>query len=127
MIESYFGENLLRLRQDKGISRKILANSLACHEQTIVGYETKHKEPKFSMLIKIADFFGVSVDRLIRAKTDELLNKKTVLIVESKSASDFQNKLQSAFSRYSGQCNITYAISSNNDFMRSAILTFDNV
>ena len=127
MNESYFGANLFRLRQDKGISRKTLASNLSCHEQTIVGYETQNKEPKFSMLIKIADFFGVSIDRLIRAKTDDLLNKKAVLIVESKSATDFQNKLQSAFSLYSGHCNITYAISGNDDFMRSAILTFDNV
>lgn len=66
--KKFFGQNLIELRKKKGVTRRELAQELGINEGTLQGYETKGREPKFSMLIKIADFFSVSIDDLIRVK-----------------------------------------------------------
>ena len=66
MVKSVFGDNLERLRKLKGLTRKQLANELEINETTLAGYENLGREPKYSVLVRIADYFNVSVDNLIR-------------------------------------------------------------
>ncbi len=58
-------ENLRGLRQEKGISQRQLADVLLVSQQAINKYENHHVEPDIGTLIKMADFFNVSVDYLI--------------------------------------------------------------
>ena len=64
---------LKELRKRKGISQLRLATDLNTTHNTISRYETGEREPGIDELIKIADYFNVSVDYLIgRTEISEL-------------------------------------------------------
>lgn len=56
---------LKELRKEKGLSQLRLATDLHTTQNTISRYETGEREPGIAELIKIADYFNVSVDYLI--------------------------------------------------------------
>lgn len=56
---------LKELRKEKGISQLKLAMDLNTSQNTISRYETGEREPGIAELIKIADYFNVSVDYLL--------------------------------------------------------------
>lgn len=53
------------LREERGLSQMDLGLELDIGHTSIQQYEAGQHEPSFSTLIKIADFFGVTVDYLI--------------------------------------------------------------
>ncbi len=61
---------LRELRKAKGISQLRLAMDLNTTQNTISRYETGTHEPGISELIRIAEYFHVSVDYLLEL-TDE--------------------------------------------------------
>ena len=69
-MRNTFGNSIATLRKASGYSQKELAEKLGINANTYIGYETAGREPKFATLIKIADFFGVSIDALIRGNID---------------------------------------------------------
>ena len=60
---------LKELRKAKGISQLKLATDLNTNQNTISRYETGEREPGILELIKIADYFRVSIDYLVE-RTD---------------------------------------------------------
>ena len=60
---------LKEIRKSKGISQLKLAMDLSTNQNTISRYETGEREPGISELIKIADYFNVSIDYLLE-RTD---------------------------------------------------------
>ncbi len=56
---------LKELRLKRNISQLKLAMDLNTNQNTISRYETGEREPGIRELIKIADYFGVTVDYLI--------------------------------------------------------------
>ena len=61
-------EALRRLRREKGISMKELGKKIGVAESTISQYETGKREPDFETLLKLGEFFNVSVDYLLRGE-----------------------------------------------------------
>ncbi len=61
---SKFSENLIRLRKEFGVSQQKLANSICVTQQCVSEWEKDNIEPTLSNLIKLADFFDVSIDYL---------------------------------------------------------------
>ena len=66
-----FGENLIKLRESRGISRKELAVKLGIPYTTLRNYETNLREPGHKLLIQIAQIFSVSVDSLVGLDHDK--------------------------------------------------------
>ncbi|MGN0817604.1 MAG: helix-turn-helix domain-containing protein [Candidatus Coproplasma sp.] len=60
-----FGENLRALRKFRELSQDELANALNIGQSTISQFETDESSPKPETLVKLADYFGVSVDYLL--------------------------------------------------------------
>jgi len=60
---------LKEIRKSKGISQLKLALDLNTNQNTISRYETGEREPGIAELIKIADYFDISVDYLL-GRTD---------------------------------------------------------
>ena len=58
-------KNLKKLREEKGISQKQLADVVSVSQQSINKYENHNVQPDLQTLIRFADFFHVSVDYLI--------------------------------------------------------------
>ena len=56
---------LKEIRKERGISQLKLAMELNTNQNTISRYETGNREPGINELIRIADYFNVSVDYLL--------------------------------------------------------------
>ncbi len=61
-----FGELLAKLRKERGILQKELANYLNVTVATISNYEKGVHSPDIYTLVQIADFFDVSTDYLLQ-------------------------------------------------------------
>ena len=61
---------LKELRESRGISQVRLAIELDLNQNSISRYESGEREADYRMLIRIADYFGVSIDYLLE-RTDE--------------------------------------------------------
>ncbi len=82
-------KNLKKLRQLRGISQQQLADVIMVSQQSVNKYENHDVEPNVETLIKIADYFNVSVDYLIgridsedKEKILNLNNVENKLIIE---------------------------------------------
>ena len=60
-----FSEVLHELRVEKKVSQKALGEVLGVSDRNIRFYETGEHRPDFDGLIKLADFFQVSLDYLV--------------------------------------------------------------
>lgn len=58
-------ENLKKLRAERKISQKQLADVISVSQQSINKYENHNIEPDIATLIQMADYFDTSVDYLI--------------------------------------------------------------
>lgn len=66
---------LKELRKKKGISQLRLATDLNTTQNTISRYETGEREPGIDDLMKLADYFNVSVDYLLGRTNNPIINK----------------------------------------------------
>jgi len=66
---------LREIRKAKGISQLKLAMDLNTNQNTISRYETGEREPGINELIKIADYFNVSIDYLVGRTKNPEMNK----------------------------------------------------
>lgn len=60
------------LRIKAGISQRELAQKLGYFPQAISRYESGQGEPNVETLIKLANFFNVSIDELVGRETDTI-------------------------------------------------------
>ena len=67
--------NLKKIRRAVGISQLKLALDLNMSQNTISRYETGEREPGIAELIKIADYFNVSIDYLVGRTKNPEMNK----------------------------------------------------
>ncbi len=61
---SVFSERLIALRANTGLSQGAAAEELGLASRTYQYYEADEREPRLSTLVRIADFYGVSLDYL---------------------------------------------------------------
>lgn len=60
-----FGKRLQELRKEHGLKQKDFAQTIGYSQSQISQWETGVNEPTASALIKIADYFDISVDYLL--------------------------------------------------------------
>lgn len=60
------GMKLQSLRNAKGLSQERLADSVGVSRQAVAKWESGASRPEIENLVAMSDFFGVSVDRLVR-------------------------------------------------------------
>ena len=63
------------LRTSRGVSQVKLAMDLNVNQNSISRYESGLREPDYNTLIKIADYFNVSVDYLLERTDKPEMNK----------------------------------------------------
>src|SRR5690625_4427839 len=61
-----FGEKLLKLRKEKGLSQEALAEKLHTSRQAISKWENGQGYPETEKLLMIGNIFGVSMDYLLK-------------------------------------------------------------
>ncbi len=65
------------LREEKRVSQSALAQAIGTSQRNIGRWENKENEPTYSQLVKLADFFEVSIDFLV-GRSDELDNVNVI-------------------------------------------------
>lgn len=65
-----FGDNLKKLRKERGISQKKLALDLEIAQSTVANYEKNNRFPKEDIILSLVDYFEVSVDYLMGRNLD---------------------------------------------------------
>ena len=68
------GKQIRKLRLNKNISQIDLANKLCVTKQSISNCENENIMPSIDMLIKMADYFGVTTDYLLGLSENHSLN-----------------------------------------------------
>lgn len=73
-----FAERLKQLRKSKGLTQVQFATEFNISAGTIAMWETNKRIPDTTMLMRIADYFGVSVDYLLGNNTASANNTVSV-------------------------------------------------
>ena len=68
----YFAKNIKLLRSRKKASQEEAAQALQIPRSTYSGYENELAEPALSTLIKIAGFYNISLDKLVKSDLAKL-------------------------------------------------------
>ena len=66
---------LKEIRKSKGISQLKMSMDLNTNQNTISRYETGEREPGINELVKIADYFNISIDYLLERTDNPILQK----------------------------------------------------
>jgi len=69
------GENLKLLRKRKGVSQEELALDLGLTRSSYSGYENGVAEPNLDTLIKISEYYQISLDKLIKKDLNKVSEK----------------------------------------------------
>lgn len=69
MGKNTIGENIRRLRRQQDLKQDVLAVKLNIRRQTLSAYERGVTVPDIYVLIRVADYFGISLDELTGRRT----------------------------------------------------------
>lgn len=61
-----FNEKLIELRKNKGLSQEALGQNIGVSRQTISKWELSQSYPDFQRLVLLSDYFGLSLDALVK-------------------------------------------------------------
>lgn len=67
---SDFGKRLKALREWRGLTQKQLANILGIEERSVSRYEEKDSLPRVDTAVKIAHYFGYSVEEMVEGEEE---------------------------------------------------------
>ena len=68
------GPNVRRLRQARGISQEELGRKVGASKQSISNWENGNIMPSVDLLLRLADYFGVSTDHLLGQESRHALD-----------------------------------------------------
>ena len=66
---SYLSDRLCEMRKERKQSRKEVSDALGIAERSYQRYENAEREPTASVLVKMADYYGLTTDYLL-GRTD---------------------------------------------------------
>ncbi len=88
---SFFSENLIKLRKNKGFTQQQVASKLGIDRTTYTKYETGVSEPGFEMLIRLSQMLNVSLDELFGGPVNDPL---TAAVSDSRTESLSEDELE---------------------------------
>ncbi len=83
-MEATLGRRIAILRKEKGLKQEDLANALDVSPQAVSKWENDQTCPDISLLPKLAELLGVSVDELLSGKKEEMAQTAKVLPPEER-------------------------------------------
>lgn len=90
-----YGRNLKKLRNNAGLSQQELADQLNINRETYARYETSSSEADYDTLQRLADYFSVSIDFLLRG--DKILkNRNNTLMIMNEELKEWYLKMGEA-------------------------------
>ena len=62
---SFFGKNIKKIRGVKKLSQQAFADIFSLKRATLGAYEEGRSEPKIDTIIKVANYFSISIDNIL--------------------------------------------------------------
>lgn len=90
-MEMTIGKRIAMLRRQKGLKQEDLANELDVSPQAVSKWENDQTCPDISLLPKLAQLLGVSVDELLSGKKEDL--PQTVQILPPEERKDLKDMM----------------------------------
>ncbi len=75
-------DNLKKIREERKLTKKELCKKTGISERAYLTYEFGEREPKISVICKLADFYGVTVDYLLGREEEKKPDMLTQLAQE---------------------------------------------
>ena len=75
-------EKIKELRKAKRVSQGEMASALGLTKQCVSNWENDNIQPSIEMLVKIADYFGVTTDYLLCRSETDVINVEGLSPVE---------------------------------------------
>ncbi|QHQ61263.1 helix-turn-helix domain-containing protein [Anaerocolumna sedimenticola] len=106
------GKKIRNLRQQKNIPQNDLAQILGVSKSTMSNYERNYSTPDPDILVKLAEYFGVSVDylfdyedsrhkfELVKENSDYTSSNSTVLTKDEQNVLNYYNRLTDEYKDY---------------------------
>ncbi len=82
------GEYLKNLRNGKGISQDALGEALGISRQSVSKWEQGNSTPDIDNIGKLAEFYGVSIDSLVKGEAQEEAENATAESEEEKAVNE---------------------------------------
>lgn len=78
----FFGKNIKKIRSIKSLSQQAFADLFGLKRGTLGAYEEERSQPKIDTVIKIANYFSISMDSLLKRDltVNELMHFKSELM-----------------------------------------------
>lgn len=99
------GNNIAALRKEKSITQEELANILGVSAQAVSKWENNSSCPDVALLTDIADYFGVTVDALLRAQGDEITSEQPQVNTSSQTQNNFNKNVNIKIVQQNGKTN----------------------
>ncbi|MCI8655403.1 MAG: helix-turn-helix transcriptional regulator [Clostridia bacterium] len=90
-----FSQKLKKLRKQHGLTQAQLAEELNVGTSTIGMYENDIRKPSYSVLVKISDFFDVTIDYLIGNDRYTVDNISEIALAINKLSPDQKKQIMS--------------------------------
>ena len=95
-----FNEKLISLRKSKGLSQEELGAELKVSRQTISKWESCQSYPDFQRLVLLSDYFGLTLDELVKDIDVEEVRDKNINSEKLNSIYNDVNTAKSIFKWY---------------------------
>lgn len=83
-MKNNFAETLRKLREDKGISQSQLGRQLFVNHSTVARWENGTRLPDSTMILRIADYFGVDANTLFQSAAQSDESPNVIMVEDSK-------------------------------------------
>lgn len=84
-----FGEKLIRLRKEKGLSQEGLAEQLHTTRQAISKWENNQGYPETEKILMLSNIFGISVDSLLKENSEQVISTEKGYYVSKECAEGY--------------------------------------
>lgn len=61
----YLAQNIKMLREQKGMSQKEMADAFEISQSAVGNWEQSHRNPDIEMIVRLANYFNVTLDELV--------------------------------------------------------------
>lgn len=76
-MQNSIGKRIKELRESRGIKATFVAQKIGISQPLLSMIEREKCNPPFDSLIPMSDFFGVSIDYLVKGSSNENSNRAT--------------------------------------------------
>lgn len=83
-MKNNFAETLRKLREEKGISQSQLGRQLFVNHSTVARWENGTRLPDSTMILRIADYFGVDANTLFQSAAQSDESPNVIMVEDSK-------------------------------------------